>query len=297
MSVGVRLYVGADAQNVQGRRFNLTGDRCFSAAYGPGSRFTPSEANNVVGLLDSGAFSDPAEKRLDAPSALARQIRWESRASDIWGLPFQAHAIVSYDLLIDEIWTGQQREKRRWSIEAAESAVRTTIEAAAFLATQRQQLAPRRLVLACQGVDHEQYADCVSGVLAHATPTDWIGLGGWCILGWFRSWIPQFWATCYRVLPLIASAGIRHVHIFGVTYRPVLGGLLWLADREGLSVSTDSSGPVLSVTWKDAKKAAAVKPTWEENAAWWIDALSNLRDSDFYRRPPYVRPGRQLTLF
>jgi hypothetical protein len=64
---GVLLYVGADAQTVQRRRFNLTGRRCFSGAYGPKSRFTPEEAAQVVGLLDSGAFSDPRGRAARAP--------------------------------------------------------------------------------------------------------------------------------------------------------------------------------------------------------------------------------------
>jgi hypothetical protein len=41
---GVLLYTGADAVSMQGRRFNLTGRRCFSGQYGPNSRFTPDEA-------------------------------------------------------------------------------------------------------------------------------------------------------------------------------------------------------------------------------------------------------------
>lgn len=107
----------------------------------------------------------------------------------------------------------------------------------------------------------------------------------------------QFWVTCRRVLPLIADAGIRRVHIFGVMYRPALGGLLWLADRHGLAVSTDSSGPVLATTWKNQKKAGAVYPTWEENVAWWQRELANLRHSDFYRELPDPVLMRQGLLF
>ncbi len=291
---GVALYVGADAQNVQRRRLNLTGRRCFSGAYGPKSRFTPEEAAQVIGILDSGAFSDAPADRLDPAAALERQLRWERDAQRFWRYPWRAEALVSYDLLIDEKWHHNQRRKDRWSVAEAERAVRITVEAAAYLASRRGQLAPRRLCLACQGVDHRQYAECAAGVLRHATPGDWIGLGGWCILGWWRSWLPEFWRTCRLVLPLVAEAGISRLHLFGVMYPPVLGGLLWLADRHGLTVSTDSSGPVLQPSWPDAKKAGALADTWEANVAHWQRLLAGLRGSAHYREPPV---DRQRVLF
>lgn len=286
---GVLLYIGADAQNVQRRRLNLTGRRCFSGQYGPKSRFTPEEAAGVVGLLDSGAFSDAPADRLAPDGALERQLRWERNAERFWGRSWMAEALVSYDLLIDEKWTGSVRKKERWSVADADRAVRVTIDAAAYLAGQRERLAPRKLCLACQGVEEKQYLECVEGVLAHATPDDWIGLGGWCILGWFRSWIPTFWRTARLVLPRIARAGIQRVHIFGVMYQPVMGGLLWLCDRHGLTLSTDSSGPVLQTTWKDRVKAGAYRDTWEANVGEWQDRMRTLRRSEHYAEPP--KPG------
>jgi hypothetical protein len=292
---GVRLYVGADAQNVQRRRLCLTGYRCFSGAYGPKSRFTPGEASRVTGLLDSGAFSDPPERRLSPEGALRRQLRWEAEAGRFWGAPWRAEALVSYDLLIDEKWSGGKRRKSRWTVAEADRAVRRTVDAAAFLSSRRRELAPRALVLACQGVDAAQYEDCLRGVLVHARPEDWLGLGGWCVLGWFRSWIPTFWEAARRVLPLVATAGLSRVHIFGVLYPPVLGPLLWLCDRHGLALSTDGSGPVLQVTWKDARKAGALLPTWEANVRLWRRRLARLRRSPHYREPP--DPARQLVFW
>src|SRR5262245_1905850 len=248
---GVRLFVGADACQIQGRRFALTGDRCFSAVYSRGCRLTCAEAAQVSGLLDSGAFSDPPEKRLTPAGALERQLSWEGQARRRWGLPWRALALVSYDLLIDEKWTEGARRKARWGVVEAERAVEATIAAAAYLASRRRELAPRRLVLACQGVDDRQYEACVRGVLAHARPGDWLGLGGWCILGRNRSWLPTFWAAMRQALPLVRARGVGHCHIFGVLYRPVLGGLLWLCDRHGLSLSTDSAAPALAPSWKD----------------------------------------------
>lgn len=291
------LYVGADAQNVQRRRLCLTGLRCFSGAYGPKSRFTADEVPYVVGLLDSGAFSDAPCDRLDPAGSLERQLKWETNASRLWGAPWRAEALVSYDLLIDEKWTGGARKKQRWGVAEAERAVRVTVDAAAFLSSQRRRLSPRRLVLACQGVDMVQYAECAAGVLSHATPADWFGLGGWCIIGWHRTWMPTFWAAMRRTLPLVASAGLSRVHIFGVLYQPALGGLLWLCDQFGLSLSTDSSGPVLQVTWKDRVKAGAYAPTWEENVAAHVRRLEGMRGSEHYREPPRPHGARQFTLF
>jgi hypothetical protein len=291
----LRLYVGADAQNVQRRRLNLTGLRCFSSAYGPKSRFTAEEVPHVVGLLDSGAFSDSPERRLTPEGALERQLHWEREAERFWGAPWQAEAMVSYDTLIDEKWCGKARHKERWTVAEADHAVRVTVDAAAYLSRQRERLSPRRLVLACQGVDAGQYSEAMAGVLAHAQPGDWIGLGGWCILGWFRSWIPVFWATAHQVIPMIAGAGTGHVHIFGVLYRPVLGGLLWLCDQHRLSLSTDSSGPVLQPSWPNHRKAGALASTWEANVIEWQQRLAVLRESEYYREPPAGISHRQRT--
>jgi len=199
--------------------------------------------------------------------------------------------VVSYDRLIDETWTGGRRQKRRWSLRDAEFAVRETVEAAAFLATRREQVAPRALVLACQGVDAAQYRECAAEVLRHARPGDWLGLGGWCLLGRARSHLPAFWRTCRAVLPLAADAGLARAHLFGVLWLPALGGLLWLADRTGLVVSCDSAAPVLACTRGDPKKAGCRAPTWRENVAWWRGALAGLRGGPHYSEPPPEEPS------
>jgi hypothetical protein len=249
----------------------------------------------VRGLLDSGAFSDPPPRRLDPDRALERQLAWECRATAFWraGTPWRAEALVSYDRLIDEVWEagpgglGLARHKPRWNVAEAEGAVRETVEAARYLAARRAALAPRALVLACQGVDAAQYRECAAEVLRAAAPGDWLGLGGWCVLGrWRRRWLPAFWETLHACLPLAARAGVRRVHLFGVLWPPALGGLLWLADRRGLAVSTDSSAPLLAATRADPTKAGLRAPTCHGNVAWWRHALGGLRGSPFYREPP-----------
>lgn len=296
----VRLFVGGYGTYAGGRRFLLGGDREFSAAH-PVRSDVP-EGEPVCGLLDSGAFSDRPEARLTSAQALDRQLRWERSAAKKWGRPgWRASWLVSYDRLIDETWVAGQRHKRRWSVAEAETAVSETVEAAAYLASQRERLAPRELVLSCQGVDAGQYAECVRAVVSVSTSADVIGLGGWCILGRWKSWMPTFWATLWRVVPEIAAAGVSRIHIFGVLYQPALGGLLWLADQHGLTVSTDSSAPVLSAVYSSTrarKKAGCLAPDgdWETNTRLHVQRLAELRASPYYVCPPRVEAARQLVL-
>lgn len=280
----MRLFVGGQAWSVRGERDDLEGDRCWTAAHP--CQASPADPQAVRCLLDSGAFTDPPERRLTPEGALERQLAWEARAAERFGRPWRVEAVVSYDRLIDETWAGGRRKKRRWTLRAAESAVRETVEAAAFLASRRREAAPRALVLAAQGVDHIQYADCARGVLRHALPGDWLGLGGWCLLGRARTLLPEFWRTLRRVLPAAAAAGLRHAHLFGVLWLPALGGLLWLCDRLGLGCSVDSAAPVLACTRGDPRKAGRRAAGWRENVTWWRAALAGLRDGRHYREPP-----------
>jgi hypothetical protein len=277
----------------------------FSAAHRPQLAAFPN-TNDVIGYLDSGAFSDSPRDRLSAEEALERQLSWEIAASEKWARysvcssEWQARAFVSYDLLIDEVWVGGKRHKRRWSLQQAERAVVETIANAQYLVGQRERLLPRRLILSCQGVDAIQYRECMQEILSIAKPNDIIGFGGWCILGRFKSWMPEFWRTLWATLPLVATNGNRDVHIFGVLYRPVLGGLLWLADQCGLHVSTDSSAPMKSATCttpEKLKKAGCRADYWLDNVRWWVDALANLRQSEWYCEPPNLKPVRQLSLW
>lgn len=286
----IALYVGGHASRVQGEAQTLGGRRMFSAAHRPQ---TERFAEPVEGWLDSGAFTDAPERRLTPDRALERQLRWEQQASEKWQQPFQAAALVSYDLLIDETWVAGLRQKRRWRVADADRAIEETVTAAAYLASQRAALMPRRLILSAQGVDALQYAECAAGVLAHARPGDVFGFGGWCVLGRQTTLLPEFWATLRIVLPMVVYAGLRDVHIFGVLYLPALGGLLWLADLYGLSVSTDSTAPILACTWANKRKSGARRHYWRENVRWWQDTLATLRTSAYYREPPEVTPARQ----
>lgn len=295
----VKLYIGMDAGTIQGRRFNLLGPRMFSAAYGPNCKYTPEELSRVDAWCDCGIFSDVKKNKFLSPAdALARQLRHEANVAKRCQVPeFRYAALASRDRLIDEKNVNGKRKKQRWTVEEAESAVEETIEGAAFFDAHRATLAPRKLIMGCQGVDAQQYEQCAEGVLKHCKPGDIFGLGGWCILGLFRSWLPTFWDTIRRVVPMIASAGLVKVHIYGVMWRVPLGGLLWLCDRHKLILSTDSKKAAGDLTFPDPKKAGALATTWEENCRLWQQRLANLRRSEFYREPPKTRTSRQALLF
>ena len=288
--MSVLLYIGGHAHSIAGEPFDLGGYRCFTAIHPPPAH---TDTNGLCYLLDSGAFSDAPAARLTPDRALDRQLAWEARAADVWGVPVAAEGIVSYDLLIDEVWTHGVRHKRRWSVDDAEAAVRATVEAAGYLAARRRELAPRRLVLSCQGVDASQYTECTVAVLRHAEPDDWIGFGGWCIVGRFTTWLPEFRRTMARVVPLVAAAGITRVHLFGVLYEPAVAALLWLADQHGIDVSTDSTAPVLAATRGNGRKAGMRAETWRGNVDWWKRRMATMRDSRWYGP---VEMAQQLTL-
>jgi hypothetical protein len=178
-------------------------------------------------------------------------------------------------------------------MEEADRAVAETIEAAAYLASQRERLAPRKLVLSAQGVDPFQYRECAQEILKHMQPGDSFAFGGWCILGQVRSLLPKFMDTIQLTMPLVAKAGITDVHIFGVLYLPALGTLLALADKYNINLSVDSTTPVLACTYKDKRRSGARADHWRDNIIWWENTLANLRASEHYKLPPPVEafPG------
>lgn len=290
MTPACDLYVGGHAWSIAGQPNDAGGRRCFTAVYPP-PRYTPPDGLRV--LLDSGAFSDAPAARLTPATALERQLAWEARAADVWGAPVAAEAIVSYDLLIDEVWSGNDRTKRRWSVADAERAVGVTVDAAAYLAARRRELAPRALVLSCQGVDAAQYTACVAAVLAHAQPGDWLGMGGWCIVGRWQSWLPEFRRTVAAIMPLAADAGLSRVHVFGVLWEPALAALVWHADQHGIAVSTDSTAPLLAATRGNGRKAGLRGTDFRTNIDWWRAHLAGLRSSRWYRAH---EDARQLAL-
>lgn len=206
-------------------------------------------------LLDSSAFSDGIEldeqgnivsnKRLSFDHALQRQIAhaYEFRYAHL------VEAIVSYDLLIDEVWKDGERSKDRWSVASAEFAVEETIKAAQYLSSQRRRIDNAfghhvHLVLSAQGVEAEQYKRCTEAIVKLMKPDDVFGLGGWCITGLRRhEMLPAAAAMLPEVFEVLGRAGVKRVHVFGVIIPALLGFLLHLCSLYGIRLSTDSSGP------------------------------------------------------
>lgn len=254
---------------------NLTGRRCFSVAHrwkGGRDRFSSPDALHVLG--DSGAFSHNPDSRWTFPQHLEKVFEWERNFERAQGWEtgaFQFAAVASYDVLIDETWVDGDRVKQRWSVAQAQKAVRDTVAAAQYLSEQRHRLGDRKLLLGCQGVTPQQYARCVEQICAVARPQDWIGLGGWCILGRQQHLLPEFEKTLNLIMPLLARR-ISRVHLFGVLWTPALDLFGEACDRFGLQGSTDSVRPIRDcANPKPAalRKAAAKAHYWRDSVEWW----------------------------
>jgi hypothetical protein len=236
-------------------------------------------------IQDSGAFSDHWCDRLTFEAALNRQERHAQKHS----YPVQYRA--TYDLLIDEIWSDGNRQKRRWSVNEAESAVHETVAAARWLSEHRN---GHDLIISAQGVDENQYLRCVELLVPFFRGGDVLGLGGWCIIGKFqRQMMPVFVRTIELVIPFAANEGIKKIHIWGVIHPQALTVLLSKCVQYGLTVSTDSAGvslqPVFGQwgygTWRNndyqrPSKIGKDRALHAEITRSWLD---NFLTSDDYR--------------
>lgn len=243
---------------------------CVSPVHGRSvkTRRDPSPTAVPTGtavLLDSGAFSDSREHRVHPALALERQLRHMER----YEYADKVSHLCSYDLLIDEKWsTDGTRKKQRWSELEAESAVRTTIDAADYLSRNRHQIPGITPVLSAQGVMPKQYLRCASHVIDCMEAGDVLGLGGWCILGLLQkvaSLQECFRRTINSVIPYAARRGVKRVHIFGVIYPNALGKLLHIASEHGIEVSTDSLSPSLYPTNKQWGYGDPKMGGWRDN--------------------------------
>jgi hypothetical protein len=196
-------------------------------------------------MLDSGAFQDiRTQDRLTFEGALQRQLDFE-RDQD-----FFANYLVSYDRIVDESPTVQgQRKKRRVVGQTADRYVQETVDAAKYLADQRDNLSPRRLILSNQGVSPDQYIDCVKEVLKFAEPSDVIGFGGFCIIGQIPKYTADYFEVLKRALPLLRRRRIRRIHIFGVGVFKVLIKTHVICSRVGITPSYDTSSLELNAVF------------------------------------------------
>lgn len=255
-------------------------------------------------IQDSGAFSDSHIHRLTFEAALKRQIDHAIQYKYADKITHRA----SYDLLIDEVWENGNRHKRRWTVDAASDAVEHTVAAAEYLSKNRNGLG---LILSAQGVDENQYLECVKRIIPYLdTERDFLGLGGWCITGKLpKAMMGVFTRTINLVVPYAAEYGIKHIHIWGVMYAPALGQLLYQCDQHGITLSTDSVGPSTRpaafgvwgyADWKDKSyKVAPVETRGLERArhvqevtAW----LNRFRQTQYYPGYDNGKP-RLVSLF
>jgi hypothetical protein len=243
----IRLYCGIGEVTYNRHPVACGPYACISPVCGRDDSDNISEASrrNTVSvpvgisvIQDSGAFSDGPKHRLSYAEALQRQIEHAKH----YKYASQVTHRASYDLHIDETWQNEFRHKERWSEEAGTFAVRATVEAAAYLNARRE--SNIGCIMSAQGVTAEQYVECAERVLRYVdVDQDIFGLGGWCILGKRPSLLPAFRETISLVIPLLASSGVKRVHIWGVCFTEALGELLWLCDQYHLCLSTDSVGP------------------------------------------------------
>jgi hypothetical protein len=245
-------------------------------------------------INDSSAFSDGPDDRLEFSAALDRQVSHSEKYDFSWQVTHRA----SYDLLIDEKWEGGQRSKRRWSENDAWEAVKVTIEAAKYMALNYHY--PR--IQSAQGVTASQYLECTIRIMEwFDTKRDIFGLGGWCISGVMpRQLRPAFNATMQKVIPFLARAEVKQVHIWGVIDPTFLGPLLWMCDQHDLKLSTDSAGPSKRPAfgewgyrgWRDLNYKRV--PTCDRGLerARHVEAtrqwLKNLRATEFYHHPDWL---------
>jgi len=234
-------------------------------------------------LMDSGAFSDRLGDRLSFKGAMQRQIAHAYQ----YGYVDQVTHIASYDLLIDEKWQDGERSKIRWSKDEAEFAVRETVAAAEYMASQRRRLQEIfghkiGLALSAQGVEVKQYLRCAEKIVPLMESGDLFGLGGWCITGLLPDAIlPSFKDIMDEVIPFLGSQKVERVHIWGVIFPEALCYLLNLCDQAGIYLSTDSAGPMFNPvrgswgygSWRDNKykvppilESCKIKDEWGNKA-------------------------------
>jgi hypothetical protein len=269
---------------------------CIAPVYGATERTHKENCVRVPPdtqvIQDSGAFSDGPTLRLSLSKALDRQREHSDKYAYTDLLTHRA----SYDLLIDEKWVDGARRKDRWGESAAREAVEVTISAAKYMDRYGRE-SGISLIQSAQGVSVQQYLECVRQVLPYTHDGDWLGLGGWCIIGRRRKLMSVFSPMLRLVVPLVAREGVQHIHIWGVVYAPALGQLLYMTDQYGLTMSTDSAGPSMRpafghwgyMGWREKDyKRPPVETRGLERARHvraTRDWLSKLRDTEHYRLP------------
>jgi hypothetical protein len=183
----VRLYLSKNNNRLNGKDLlteTITPHLCLNPRY----KVSLSQPSSV--LLDSGGFQDrQANTRVTFNEALMRQLAYEAKVG------FVSQRLVAYDLIGD---------------------TDVTVDANRYLHDLRWLLAPRQLVLMLQGETVADYRACLEKTLEFAQPGDCIGFGGMALAGRHKNVREKLYAVLRECAPIIAAAGIRDVHFFGI---------------------------------------------------------------------------------
>jgi queuine/archaeosine tRNA-ribosyltransferase len=241
----VEYYVSKVHNKLNRRRFSpetITTRLCLNPKYNV-ELVRPADEMKI--FLDSGAFQDLRnEDRISFEGALSRQLTFEKKVG------FESSYIVSYDRIVDESPTIQgKRKKRRVGPKTADRYVDETINAAKYLADQREELRPRKLVLSNQGVHPKQYIECVKEVLSFAEPGDVLGMGGFCIIGQVPHFAEDFFEVLESILPLMKKRQVKRLHVFGVGVFKVLIRAQVLCHKHGVIPSYDTASLELNAVF------------------------------------------------
>ena len=237
----MRFYVSKCHDKLNGITYNpetITPYICVNPYY----NVTIDAGRGVSFIIDSGAFQDVGnESRLTFEAALQRQLDFEKKISKE-----KAEAIVSYDRLVDEQVNEKGQFKQRVNDKLGAKYVKETIEAAEFLVSRREDLAPRKLILSCQGTSAKQYLSCIRSILKVAEPSDIIGFGGFCILSKSADYEREYYEVLTKAFPMIHKAGISRVHIFGMGVFRALVQTDIYGRMNGIECSYDTSSPEMN---------------------------------------------------
>ncbi|MDY0247273.1 MAG: hypothetical protein RBR26_10160 [Methanosarcina mazei] len=241
----MKFYVSKCHDKLNGHVYSLE----YVAPYicvNPYYNVTIGKGSKCKYMIDSGAFQDVGnESRLTYQEALNRQLKFEKKISKYK----KADAIVSYDRLVDEQMGEAGQFKERVPMDIAKSYVEETIKAAEFLDGCRSKLGTRKLILSCQGVNADQYIQCLENILNVSKEGDIIGFGGFCIMSKSIEYEKQYYDVIKRAFPLIKKEGINRVHIFGVGIFRALIQTDVFARMNGLECSYDTSSPEINATY------------------------------------------------
>lgn len=203
-------------------------------------------------LCDSGAFQDIDQHvRLTPEDALQRQITYRDYLRTlVQDVSFNYEALSIYDNMIgvDETVVcdsyGCRKVKSRGTVETAQGAISSTLHSAQYYATQRDVI-DTKIIWIAQGVTPKQYVyECLEPMLTMAKTSDYVGMGGFCIIGKMKKvMLPVFFETLDLLLPMVQKKGIKRIHLFGVGIPDAVTYFAKQCQKFNIEGSTDTSAP------------------------------------------------------